>query len=295
MKVMKNNLAYPLAILDVGSNSVRLMKVDENGNRNKVTVSTRLGEGLSFSKYLKQEAIMRTVDACVRLYYEGVKFGAKQIYIFATAAVRNSLNGKDFVNEIKRALNLDVDVVSGDLEGKLALDGALMGSNGGVIDVGGASSEVCYKNDGQISYSYSLEMGAVKLFDACGRDYQKIKELLNSLVCKYGDIPKGNYTAVGGTATSLGAISLGLTEYDPNVVHGHYISRLKLEQITTELFSLTPSEICNRYCVGKKRADIIAGGSAIMLSILQYANLDGVTISENDNLEGYLLYLGGKI
>ena len=262
--------------------------------RDKVTVSTRLGEGLSFSNKLLKTAIDRTVKAVCELYAVALRRGAKEIYVFATAAVRNSSNGNEFVDAVKNATGLTVDVVSGELEAKLALNGATQG-NGGVIDVGGASSEVCYVGEGVKPYGYSLKMGAVKLYDACGRDKNKVFNLLSGIMSEYGQIPNGNYFAVGGTATSLAAVDLGLKTYNPDLVHGHYISTERLTEITNTLFSLTTEEIVNRYSVVEKRADIIAGGSAIILSILNYAGLKGITVSENDNLEGYLLQLGGKL
>ena len=93
----------------------------ENGKREKVTISTRLGEGLSFSNQLKESAIQRTLDVVISLYATALKRGAKSVYAFATAAVRNSANGNVFVNEVKNKIGLDVDVVSGEEEGDLAL------------------------------------------------------------------------------------------------------------------------------------------------------------------------------
>ena len=75
MKKMTNNLTYPFAIIDIGSNSVRSMFVTNN-SRDKVTVSTRLGEGLSFSKNLLDTAINRTVTAIAELYAIAIKRGA---------------------------------------------------------------------------------------------------------------------------------------------------------------------------------------------------------------------------
>ena len=291
---MKNNLTNPFAIIDKGSNSVRCMFV-ENGKRDKITISTRLGEGLSFSNELKKEAVDRTVKVVVDLYAQALRRGAKSVYAFATAAVRNSTNGNVFVNEVKNKIGLDVDVVSGDEEGNLALNGALNGKDGGVIDVGGASSEITYRLNGKKIYGYSLPWGAVKIFDAYGRDKQKISNALNDLTALYGQIPLGEYYAVGGTATSLASVDLALTEYDANKVNGHYISLNRLEELVNELFALNPTEIANKYCVGNRRAEIIAGGAHIILSIVKRANLKGVTVSENDNLEGYLLKLGGKL
>ena len=109
--MMKNNLTKPFAIIDIGSNSVRCMFV-KDGKRDKVTISTRLGEGLSFSTNLLPSAIERTVNAVIELYANAIKRGAKFVYAFATAAVRNSTNGNVFVEEVKRKIDLDIEKIN---------------------------------------------------------------------------------------------------------------------------------------------------------------------------------------
>ena len=133
--------------------------------------------------------------------------------VYATAAVRNSSNGNVFVEEVKKATGLSVDVVSGELEAELALNGATLGLDGGVIDVGGASSEVSFRKNGKKVYGYSLSWGAVKIFDAYGRDKDKILSALENLTVNYGEIPNGEYKAVGGTATSIASVDLKLKTY----------------------------------------------------------------------------------
>ena len=286
---MKNNILYPVAVIDVGSNSVRLMTVLGECKR-KYLITTRLAEG-KIENRLANASILRTVNAVALLFEKAVKEGCKSVFIFATAAVRNSINGNDFTAEVKKITGIDVDVVSGELEAELALIGALKNADGGVIDIGGASTEVAYKESGETVYSVSYKVGAVSLHGECGRERAKITNYLQNTIKGVRRRFIGDFYAIGGTVTALASIDLNLKEYNSDAVHGHYISLERLEKLVDELFSLTPEEIICKYPTAKSRADVIAGGAQILLSVMRSYGINGVKASESDNLEGYLEYL----
>ncbi len=277
------------AVIDIGSNSVRIMYKD-GLTPYKELITTRLGQGLTTLNGLTKLAIERTANAVLILYKRALERDIDNVYIFATEAVRSAVNGKVLTDTIKKTTNIEVDVISGEREAEIGLIGALgLNATGGIIDVGGASTEVVYANDGKIIYKRSLDIGAVRIFDKFGRDKNLIENYLKSKIKEYGEICKGEYKVIGGTATALASVVLGLKEYDMTKTHGLYISVDELEKIVDRLYTLTDSEICEEYCVSKTRAEIIRGGASIFLEILRYANITGVTVSESDNLEGYYL------
>ena len=282
----KINLSCPVGIIDVGSNSVRLL-ITDGVFFEKTTITTRLGEGLNNSKYLKVDAIMRTANAIKTLKEKALKFGVNTIYVFATAAVRESLNGKDFVSIVKDMTMLDVDIISGDKEAELGILGALNGEVGGIIDIGGASTEIAYFNGKEIVYKKSIPIGVVKLYSQFERNKEEITKFVKNIVKKFGQVDYKNFKAIGGTATSLACFDLGLKVYDSTLTDGHYISTLKLEKLMYMLYSLSPQEISDNYAIPPLRADTIAGGCTLLYYICKHLNLDGITVSEKDNLEGY--------
>ena len=286
---MKNNIVYPVAVIDVGSNSVRLM-IDSGLEKRKFLITTRLAEG-KIENRLANASIIRTVNAVTLLFEKAVKEGCKSVFIFATAAVRNSVNGSEFTSKVKELTFIDVDVVSGELDAELALMGALKGVDGGVIDIGGASTEVAYKQGGETVYAVSYKVGAVSLRNECGRDRGLVKNYLENTIMGVRRLFPGEFFAIGGTVTTLASIDLGLKEYCPEKTDGHYLSVERVKSLADELFSLTPTEIASRYPTAKSRADVIAGGAEILLSVLTAYGINGVKASENDNLEGYLEYL----
>ena len=279
------------AIIDIGSNSVRIMYKD-GSLPYKELITTRLGQGLTKEFGLTQSAIERTANAVLILYKRALERDVDDVKIFATEALRSAVNGKVLTDIIKKATNLTVDVISGEREAEIGLIGALgLNATGGIIDVGGASTEVVYAKNGNIVYKHSLDIGAVRIFDKFGKDRKLIENYLSQKIKEYGEIYNGEYKIIGGTATALASVVLGLKEYDMTKTHNLFISLDKISQVINELYSLTDDQICEKYCVGKARAEIIRGGASIFYEIIKYARLDGVTVSESDNLEGYYLTL----
>lgn len=275
-------------VIDVGSNSVRSMLVVDDKTVYKETFTTRLGEGLYKTGLISEESKIRTVDAIISCIEKGKKEGVKEVLTFATAAVRNSLNGNEFTSYVFDKTGISVDVLSGDDEAEAGIVGALCGNDGCVVDEGGASTEVVVAKSGKIIYSHSLPVGAVVLKDVMGEDRNGIVKFTREKLNEYVDAPKCDVvTAIGGTATTIGAIANGIKVYDRNIVHGTTLSVERLEQITELLFSMSAKERENKLCVNSKRAEIIAGGAQLLLSVVKYLEAKTVIISESDNAEGY--------
>lgn len=278
---------FPIAVIDVGSNSVRLMFTDGFFKEKKI-ITTRLGESAGGSKNLLPSAIERTVLAISEFKREAEKRGAKKICVFATQAVRGADNKAEFLKAVKEKCGLNVDVLSGEKEAISGLLGATGGNNGGIIDVGGASSEAGVLENGKIVYAASVPVGAVRLYSEFLRNKEKIENYLCKVAAAFKGAPVTDYFAIGGTAGSLAAVDLNLKVYDFEKTDGHFITLERLEDLKDELFSLSPERIFEKYCVDEKRADIIAGGAATLIAIMKTIGLKGVTVSEKDNLEGYL-------
>ena len=286
---MKNKIVYPVAVIDIGSNSVRLMTVIGD-KKQKYIITTRLAEG-KVENRLANASILRTVNAVSLLFEKAVKEGCNSVFIFATAAVRNSVNGDDLTFAVKKATGIFVDVVSGELEANLALYGALKNVDGGVVDIGGASTEVAYLEGGQTVYAVSHDVGAVSLHDLFGRERVDIKKYLSTKIKAVRRKFCGEFYAIGGTVTALASVDLGLKEYLPEKIHGHILHIDKIKELADRLFSLSVEEIALQYPTAKSRADVISGGVEILISVLESYGIQKVKVSESDNLEGYLEYL----
>ena len=283
-----------LAIIDIGSNSVRLMLWTDGKSLYKKISTTRLGSGLAHGALLSSDAIERTAQAVRAFSEEGRAHGAA-VYAFATAAVRRSENGGVFCERVKSLCGLDVDVVSGTEEAALGLAGALGTADGGMIDIGGASTEIAVQRGGKEVFSVSLDIGAVRLHDSCGESRQRYEEMIEAALTPLKNVPtERRFYAVGGTASTLASLKLGLPKYDAAAIQDLELTLESIRQLTDKLFSLNTEMRKGLAGMDIARADIIPGGALLLQKIMEKLGLDHVYASDRDNLEGYIALRGLK-
>lgn len=283
-----------ISAIDVGSNSVRLMVMADGKTLYKQLDTTRLGEGLANSGVLKPEAIERTARA-VQLFAAAAELnGAGTPYVFATASVRSASNGGDLVKRVKQLTGIDVDVISGEEEAACGITGALRGRDGGIIDLGGASTEITLQKGGKTVYSKSVNVGTVRLYDIAGQDRQALERAARTALKDYGNLSLAgtDMYGVGGTATSLAALFHELPAYDPKVVDGTVLTVGWLGSMAERLLSMPVEERKAMRGMDVRRADVIAGGCLLLHHILKRFGAEKLTVSESDNLEGYVLLKG---
>ena len=286
-----------IAVLDIGSNSVRMMLWNNGVTQSKITVTTRLSEGILLNGFLLPQAINRTVDAICDLIKQGKSLGATNFYLFATEAVRRATNKTEFINAVYNKCGLTVEVVSGDTEALLGIYGALERKDGGIIDVGGASTEISISKNGKLIYSKSVPMGSVIVKEKCAQNKQKATEYINSMIDLYQTVPfTSNMISLGGTATTLASVLLELEPYNPELVHGYKITKQSVLNLVNKLYALSIEERKKLKGLHPQRADVISGGALILYLIMQRFGYEYITVSESDNLEGYcrLKILGEK-
>lgn len=276
------------AAIDIGSNSVRSIVVEGQKTILKRLVTTRLGDGLAWSGNLSVEAIIRTVEGVEKLLVECLRLSPRKIYAFATEAVRSAANGDRFLRILSDRTGIDAEVVGGDEEGELALLGALPDGDGGIIDIGGASAEISVAKRTSIVYSRSIPLGAVRLKDICGEDEARLDAEIDEKLNLYGKVPTARFYAVGGTATSVCSVCLGLKEYDENKTNGAVLDLSDVEEAYGKLKSLSVEDRAKVFAIDKKRAEIIVCGNYLLAKIMRRIGAKEIVVSEDDNLLGYL-------
>ena len=285
-----------ISVIDVGSNSVRLALVSDGKTLYKRIRTTRLGEGLSFSDSMKDEAIERTALAVADFVNRAKAEKTDKLYAFATAAVRSASNKAQFLARVKELCGLEIDVISGETEAKIGILGALGNNDGGIIDVGGASTEVTFRAGGRTVYSKSVNVGTVRLFDLAARNKQQLLRIISEKIEEYGEFSAENVNmrAIGGTATRLAAIKHNLLQYTPEVTDGTNFTVGELEKYADGLLS-TPVEIIRANTICSASAEVIGGGCLLLAEIMKKLKIKSLTVSERDNLEGYIIYKEGAL
>jgi exopolyphosphatase/guanosine-5'-triphosphate,3'-diphosphate pyrophosphatase len=284
----KKYISPKTAIIDLGSNSVRLMLTGES----KQSMVTRLGEGLSFTGLLSREGMNRTLDAVLFYVAEAKKSGAQKIHIFGTQAMRAAKNARDFRQMIFDKCGLDVDIIDGQTEalcGFLGAAGSLpKNTSAAVIDIGGASTEITIGvPPKEITYSKSVPVGTVALRDYYLNDKIRFDNLIKTALENYGKLTALSFVGIGGTFCSLSAMIMQLKEYDAQKVDNSKIEFEALNDLFQKIWPLEEEDILKEYGFLGKRARVIKFGALWTLELMRYNDIQKVIVSEKDNLEGY--------
>ena len=272
------------AIIDIGTNSTRLLiaEKDENGWR-KVNAElnfTRIGENIGAEQVIKQEALKRTADGVREYVQKAREAGCEKIIITATSAVRDAKNREEVCAYINEVCGEKIRVLKGEEEAYLSYRGAV-GDNAedtAVLDIGGGSTElVCPSED--ILQSRSVAVGAVRL-----KERPELRERLDEIL--QGLLPEKNrklkLLAVGGTATTLAALSLGMEDYDNEKVCRYPLKISEVDAWLEKLRVMSVEEIKALPGMPAKRADVFVYGVAILSRIMHLLRVDVVWAEDRD-------------
>ena len=274
-----------LAVIDIGSNSVRLMLgTKENGRvraLSKTLWSTRLASGIDCTHQLREDRVEETVRAIASFRKEADAFGVP-VLAYATSAVRDAENRGAFLAAVKEKTGLDVLVLSGEEEGSYAFS-AVTGGEGTVFDIGGGSFQVVTKDR-----SVSFPCGCVRAkaeCDACDPETLE-RELfvwIDGRATLPETVPQPVY-GVGGTITSIGALLAGQTRYDGQALSE--ITRSRLERLLCEYCAIPEADRMAHPLLTQKRGDIILQGMTILKYLMIRTQTETVIPSDCDGMEG---------
>lgn len=299
-----------IAVIDIGSNSIRLLISEVFGNNilpiEKDLITTRLGRGVAENNLLDNTAISDTISALILFKNKALAMGCEKIFAIATSAVREADNGEEFVSEVKKKTDIDIEILTGHEEAEASFIGTKSGIKVKgmtlIVDVGGGSTELSL-GETNIIYTESLPIGAVRMTQKFIKSDPPAKEeiikakfmienLLTDFITSYNHIASGNKVTalgIGGTITTLASMAQELEVYDPKQIHGYH---LKVEDVERMLAQLTKTNLQQRYSIkglSPKRADIIICGALITLVIMRKLNFDFLIVSEQDIMEGIIL------
>jgi exopolyphosphatase / guanosine-5'-triphosphate,3'-diphosphate pyrophosphatase len=307
-------LSTPRAAVDVGSNSVRLLVVDGDGARlTREMVITRLAAGVDATGHLDDRALGRTLETIAGFRGIWAAHGVgDRVRIAATSAVRDAADRERFFEGVRAATGVDAEVISGEEEAQLAFLGAATAVDvtrpTAVIDIGGGSTELIVGDgNGEVAGSVSLQLGCVRVTERhLASDPPSVDQLraARAMIEEQLDRAEAALSAQGvaltdatsligvaGTATTLGAIHLGLPSYDEDRIHRTRLPAPALAEMAERLAGMSSAERARLGPVQPGREDVIHGGALVLHAALARMGLGEVTISEADNLDGLVASL----
>lgn len=300
-----------VAVIDIGTNSTRLLVADVTGGRveeiERSSTVTRLGQGVDSAGRLAPEAMER-VFAVLGSYRERIDAlgaGAATTGVL-TSAVRDAENGAEFTSQVRERYGIDARTIAGDEEAQLTFAGATSRRDPDdstptlVIDIGGGSTELVIGTRGEVDFHVSTQAGVVRqterhistdppdsrqLAAVAGDAQATIEAAVPEAVRRNARVG----VAVAGTATSLAAIAQGLEPYDPARAHGYQLQLEDCEQMLERLAAL-PLE-ARRAVPGlhPDRAPTVVAGTVILIAVMRCFGLGRVEVSEHDILHGAAL------
>ncbi len=274
------------AIVDIGTNSTRLLIAEDvNGAWEKLITKlefTRIGENIGAEQIIKPEALKRTAE-CVREYVNIAKMEkCAQITVTATSAVRDAQNREEVCAEIAKTSGVKVRVLAGEEEAYLSYRGAVGNSEDSsqtaVLDIGGGSTELVWQEEEALQ-THSVAVGAVRLKER-PELREKLDEILSNLLPKKGK--KLRIVAVGGTATTLAMLDMGLAEYDSEMVCGYKLSRDRVDAWLCKMQDMSIEEIRALKGMPAKRADVIVYGVSILSRVMHLLDVEMVWAEDHD-------------
>ncbi len=289
------------AAIGIGSNSLRLLVADEGKQQHIPLLRKRIGLRMfaSLTSNMEIEPSMMA-DACraiVELKQYAFAEGVKTVHLFATSAVRDAKNQNAFRDMILHKTGLTLEILSGKEEARLSFLGAAGESSAGMIDIGGGSTEVVIGDHGIPALAFSLQAGAVRMFQqypiTSPSDIQPVTNAVQGLLRPYmaqlqQTKTPARWVGVGGTMTAAATCIQSVDWHSSQAAHGFSVSR---EELWCVLERLSAMPLAKRKALGTippDRADIVVHGFAILYACMDALSIDHIIISEHTNLDGYL-------
>jgi exopolyphosphatase/guanosine-5'-triphosphate,3'-diphosphate pyrophosphatase len=295
-----------VAAIDCGTNSTRLLVADASGaTLDRRMVITRLGQGVDATGRLAPEAIDRTV-AVLRDYRAVMDdHGVERVRMTATSAARDAENRDDFFTAAEEVVGTRPELLSGRDEARLSFRGAtheLDPADGPflVVDIGGGSTEFAVgtrEPDGEVSVDIGCVRITEKFLHADPPTALELSQAL-SVVHDYLDDVARDVPAVtearqlvglAGTVTTVAAVEQGLAQYDRDRIHHFVLTRDAAEDVFRTLATERRADRIHNPGLEPGRADVIVGGTAILVAIMRYFELATCLVSEADILDGLVL------
>jgi exopolyphosphatase / guanosine-5'-triphosphate,3'-diphosphate pyrophosphatase len=280
-----------VGVVDIGTNSMRLLVTTETVEIGRWVEVTGLGRGVDASGSFSPDALDETLEVLARYgrIMDGERVDVRKA--IATSASRDASNRDDLFDRAETALGVRPTLISGEEEARLAfagVDSALeLIAPIVVSDIGGGSTEFVTATGG-----LSVDIGSVRLTEralpsrpASGTELSDARRLVADLFAGV-DHEAATVVGVAGTWTSLCAIVMDLPVYSREAVHGH---RVKAEEISdlVDLFAgKTVEQTADISSLDPKRAPVILAGAVIAEKVLACLAAREVVVSESDTLDG---------
>jgi exopolyphosphatase/guanosine-5'-triphosphate,3'-diphosphate pyrophosphatase len=303
-KQTRTGSAGRLAVIDIGSNSARLVVYQrETGSQLRILgsgrQSLRLVREVDRDRRLSVEAIANALKALSDFRSMSEAYGVPRVFAIATAAMRDADNGRELIVRARRELGLRIELIDAAKEayyGALGGIRALPVNHGVLFDLGGGSVQVVQFKDRRPGRSWSLPLGSLRLSGAFIQHDPPLKREIQALRhyvrLRLGEVPvprlhsRQVLVGVGGTIRNLAKIDARLQEYPIARIHGYTISRERLTKVVALLCHKPVRSAKSLAGLSREREDSIVGGALAIEALVEAVGGREIVVSGQGVREG---------
>lgn len=303
---------HKAAGIDLGSNTFRLLVAKNLPGGGlavlaKKMATVRLGCDLEKSGLLHKESMQKGFEVLRSFRKTLDGFQPRCIRVCGTEALRRAGNSRIFLHQAEGILQHAVEIISGEEEARLSLQGALSGYREPpagpllLVNAGGGSTELLFAESPQgKTRIQTVGLGVIGLTDRFLAKPQPDIDKLDSLLAEilgaalreldlFHKPQPVLIMGCGGTATSMAALDLKLSSYNESMVHGHTLNAASIEKLWRRLIMLPAEKRNELSCLGEGRGEILPAGIRIYHVLLKLFQQSAMRVSDSGTLEGILL------
>lgn len=291
----------PVAIIDIGSNSIRLV-VYEGVTRSPTVLFNEkmlagLGRGVHSTGRLDPGAIDAAIAEFTRFRALVDQTGASRLHVIATAAAREATNGPDFIARAEDILDAEIQVLTGREEARYSAFGIISGfiaPDGIGGDLGGGSLELFDVDGSEIGDGITLPLGGLRLQDMAGDDLAKVRKIAARELRRAPWLKKGRdrvFYAVGGTWRNLARLHMNASDYELGVMHHYTMDPAGMGKFLDQVAGGDAGSIKGIASVSKNRRGLLPYGAIVLQEIIRLMRPARIEISALGVREGFLYSL----
>jgi exopolyphosphatase / guanosine-5'-triphosphate,3'-diphosphate pyrophosphatase len=294
----------PVAVIDIGSNSVRLV-VYEGLARCQTPIFNEkilagLGREVLTTGLLAADAVEKALGALRRFRALCDAMGVGKAWAIATAAVRDAQNGSDFIGRAEAVCGVPVSVLSGKREAELSALGIISGfhkPDGIVGDLGGGSLELTDVRGHRLKSGITLPLGGLALQDLSEKSLARAEKIVRQKLGQAAILKAGrgrDFYAVGGTWRALARLHMSQTGYPLHVMHGYTLAAAEALEFSLLVRRVDPETLSMIEAVNAARRPLLAYAALVLEHVVRIAKPQRVMVSALGVREGLLFSMLGR-
>jgi exopolyphosphatase/guanosine-5'-triphosphate,3'-diphosphate pyrophosphatase len=294
----------PIAVIDIGSNSVRLVVYEGLGRSPTPIFNEKvlagLGREVQSTGLLPADAVDKALGALRRFRALGDTLGVSKLWVLATAACRDAANGRAFIRQAEDICRAKIDVLSGRREAHYSALGVVSGihrPDGIVGDLGGGSLELVDVHGAKVRSGVTLPLGGLALQDVSAKSIKKAEKVVREALSHVPTLRAGagrTFYAVGGTWRALARLHMWQVGYPLHVMHGYVIPAKEMLEFTRLVHRISPDMLSRIEVVTDARRPLLAYAALVMEHLVRIAKPRRIVVSALGVREGLLYSLLDK-